>query len=79
MPSSSSLFLEVRTTGTEDPVALSVLASRRAFEDGTASGATLATTADFADATTGSALASAGPLLLTGPDRLDDRVAAVLA
>ena len=63
----------------EDPVALSVLASRRAFEDGTASGATLATTADFADATTGSALASAGPLLLTGPDRLDDRVAAVLA
>ena len=68
----------IQRLGAEDPVALSILAARASVDGASATSATLATTVDFADATTGSALAAAGPLLLTGPDGLDDRVAAAL-
>lgn len=57
----------------DDPVAIALAFSRTAFQQ--SDEALLATTASFADAVASAALQrDASPLLLTDPDRLDDRV-----
>jgi len=63
----------------EDDVATAIAVSQAAFADGEASRAVLATVETFADAAAGGPLAgTGGPVLLTAPDELDERVAAEL-
>lgn len=62
----------------DDPIAGGVAVSQLRFPDGGATGAVIATDADFADALAGASLTSVGPLLLTPPDGLAAEVGAEL-
>ncbi len=64
----------------DDDIATAIVVSETAFDDGEASRAVIATDETFADAAAGGPLAGTeGPVLLTGPDELDGRVADELA